>query len=232
MVYATAAENATYLRDLYFRDLLALHPKTVLDVGCGQGEILRRCHEHGIAAMGLENPTRNVEDLPPDRSRIVLGEAQNLPFAESSFDWVCMRHVPHHLAEPEAAFAEAMRVCRIGFYLAEPWFDPTLPCQRSTELADLWLKKQHQRTGMVHRPNFDLAGLMQLLPAQYRAKIEVHISQRHSQRRVDEFLHKCAEWLDRLPPEHADRAAFAELRSTIERTGLGWNGSIVLTVRK
>jgi SAM-dependent methyltransferase len=232
MVYTTAAENMAYLQDHYFRDLLALHPKTLLDVGCGQGQILRRCHENGIAAVGLENPTRDLQDLPPERRRIILGEAQNLPFAEASFDWVCMRHVPHHLAEPEVAFAEAMRVCRIGFYLAEPWFDPSLPRQRSTELADLWLKKQHRRSGMVHRPNFDLAGLVQLLPAQYRTKIEVQISQRHSERRIDEFLQKCAEWLDRLPADHADRATFADLLSTIERTGLGWNGSIVLTVRK
>jgi len=231
MAFSTATENMVYLKAHYFQGLMSLHPKTILDVGCGSGEILQRCRDHGIAATGLESTSRELDDLPQNREDFVFGQAHELPFCDQSFDWVCMRHVPHHLPQPELAFLEALRVAQTGFYVAEPWFDPSLPRQQASEQADLWLKRQHRRTGMVHRPNYDLAGLMQLLPAEFHDQVEVEIMQRLHERDVDEFLQQCEPWLQRLPVGHQDLQAFEELRATLKRTGMGWNGSIVLTVR-
>lgn len=92
------------------RDLGAIPRGSLLDVGCGRGEILDQA-----AAMGFA-PVRGVEVVPAliDGARVVRGEVHALPFEDDSFDVATMFDVIEHLipGDDELACRELGRVAR------------------------------------------------------------------------------------------------------------------------
>ena len=91
----------------------------VLDVGCGTGAVVELLHgEHPeVRCTGL--------DLTPDMIAVaqkkglsnctfVVGDAEDLPFADASFDAVLCSNSFHHYPDPAAFFAGALRVLRPG----------------------------------------------------------------------------------------------------------------------
>lgn len=82
-----------------------------LDVGCADRSVgggLSKLHSY----VGMDYPGTAVA-LYETRPH-VFGDAARLPFADRSFDCVLMLDVLEHVAEPEAALAEAGRVLRKG----------------------------------------------------------------------------------------------------------------------
>lgn len=83
---------------------------SLLDVGCGRGEMLDNAERLGFS------PVRGVEIVPDliDGERIVRGEVHSLPFADRSFDVVTMWDVIEHLVpgDDEAACREMGRIAR------------------------------------------------------------------------------------------------------------------------
>ena len=72
-----------------------------------------------------------VADAFPGRVKFTVGDAQQLPFADATFDAVTMGFLLLHLPEPELALKEAFRVLKPGGKLAfsvwkegAPGFDP------------------------------------------------------------------------------------------------------------
>jgi len=225
---STREENTEFNRSEFFARLTALKPSSVLDVGCGSGDILRRCKLAGIEATGVEPSP----DLELTRGlHVIDSEAETLPFDDASFDWVTMRFVPHHLREPALAFAEAIRVCRSGFLVAEPWFDTSLASQRTSLALDEWVKRQHRRGGMVHESVLSADELIRALPSR-EFELQVDTSMRVRSWPLDHVEEEVRAHLAALPAEHADRSGFADLRSDIERDGITWNGSVFVIVRR
>ena len=223
-------ENYTYLRQRFVECLLSHDPASVLDVGCGDGHLLRRCEGLGIEALGLEATDESVGALVQEGLTVVRGVAERIPNPDGSWDWVTLRHVPHHVADPAAALAEAMRVCRSGILVAEPWFDPRFPSQRNALGADRWLKRQHRRTGMVHEDALDLAALLDALPAGIAGNVDVDVVLRLRARLRQDLVEEAEPLLAALDSTDPDRAAYAELMEAIERDGLSWNGSVMVAV--
>ncbi|MBI4770040.1 MAG: murein biosynthesis integral membrane protein MurJ [Chloroflexi bacterium] len=89
---------------------------TVLDVGCGRGEILRHCARLGATAFGVDyapvavNLSRQILGAAPG-GRVGLGQAdaRRLPFPAESFDRVLMFDVVEHLYPAQPARAERGR---------------------------------------------------------------------------------------------------------------------------
>lgn len=89
--------------------LLPDEPVSILDLGCGSGEI-------GAALAGPGHCVAGVETLARPGCEIAMAvfDGERLPIGDRSVDWVTIIDVLHHAADPEALCAEATRVSRRG----------------------------------------------------------------------------------------------------------------------
>lgn len=91
----------------------------VLDVGCGTGAVLALLHEKypDRRCVGLDLTPEMIEvartKVAPGME-FVVGDAENLPFDEASFDAVLCSNSFHHYPNPAAFLAGALRVLRPG----------------------------------------------------------------------------------------------------------------------
>lgn len=91
----------------------------VLDVGCGTGAVLALLHEKypDRRYVGLDLTPEMIEvartKVTPGME-FVVGDAENLPFDEASFDAVLCSNSFHHYPNPAAFLAGALRVLRPG----------------------------------------------------------------------------------------------------------------------
>lgn len=89
----------------------------VLDVGCGTGGFAREiARTTGAPVTGLERSAAFLDHARTAGGDVewVQGDAEELPFADASFDRLLLSLVLHQLARPERAVAEAARVLRPG----------------------------------------------------------------------------------------------------------------------
>jgi len=94
-----------------------LGPKSLLDAGCGEGELIRRVVLPGVRTVLL--------DRNPESAAGVLASVKALPFGATSFDVVTCLEVLEHLEDPRAAAQELARVARRAVILSvphEPYF--------------------------------------------------------------------------------------------------------------
>src|SRR5213078_664310 len=89
---------------------------SILDVGCGPGYVSAAAAERGAKPIGLDFSAEMIAIAKKMFPRIDFrrGDAQNLPFANASFDRVVANFALLHLANPERAIAEAARVLKPG----------------------------------------------------------------------------------------------------------------------
>src|SRR3984893_10505317 len=89
---------------------------SILDVGCGPGYVSATAAERGALPIGLDFSAEMIAIAKKMFPRIEFrqGDAQNLPFADGSFDRVVANFALLHLADPARACAEAARVLKPG----------------------------------------------------------------------------------------------------------------------
>ncbi len=142
-------------QELYRQDLrdriAAIAPESLLDVGCGKGELLRAATLIACPhRVGLEVAAADVGPLREQGVDVRQGRAEALPFEDRSFDVVVLEYVAHHLEGLERGLAEAARVARIAVLVLDPWYDLAVPSQRVAREFDEWSKVIDRRTGLVH----------------------------------------------------------------------------------
>jgi SAM-dependent methyltransferase len=99
-----------------WRVLASLRPRNVLEVGGGQGELAERMQaELGANVTFLDQSERMVE-LARARGvrRAHVGDAQDLPFDEATFDTAVAAWMLYHVAELDRALGELARVLEPG----------------------------------------------------------------------------------------------------------------------
>ena len=108
--YADARE-----KELFLRLVQPQKGQTLLEVGCGTGHNLEFFAGLGLDVTGVDcSPSMlcvAASRLGP-RSKLCLGQAGELGFADNSFDIVTLITVLEFLPEPAKALKEAMRVSR------------------------------------------------------------------------------------------------------------------------
>jgi len=92
----------------------------VLDVGCGQGIDVYRYALAGAEATGIDLTPRHVElarahvEAMGLDAEILQGDAEQLPFADDTFDRVSSNGVLHHTPDMPAALRDIRRVLASG----------------------------------------------------------------------------------------------------------------------
>jgi ubiquinone/menaquinone biosynthesis C-methylase UbiE len=127
-------------------EVLGEGPLRILDVGCGTGEISLLLAEMGHTVHGLD-----LSEKMMDRGRekaaarglavdFTIGDAENPPFAEGSFDAVINRHVLWTLPNPQEAVRAWNRVLRPGgraVIIDGIWDDGSLETRMRRLLSDV-----------------------------------------------------------------------------------------------
>jgi ubiquinone/menaquinone biosynthesis C-methylase UbiE len=88
--------------------------RTAMDVATGGGHVARRLREAGLEVVTCD-PSPGMQ---PD----VICHAEDLPFADASFDLVTCRTAQHHFADVALAVREMARVSRDRVLLADTVF--------------------------------------------------------------------------------------------------------------
>ena len=88
--------------------------RTALDVATGGGHVARRLREEGLQVVTL--------DPSPGMAPDVISRAEDLPFADGSFDVVACRTAAHHFADPAGAVAQMARVAADRVLLVDTEF--------------------------------------------------------------------------------------------------------------
>jgi len=164
---------------------------TVLDVATGGGHVARRLREAGASVVTV--------DPAPGMKADTTATAENLPFADASFDAVACRVAAHHFADVLTAVKEMARVAKNRVVICDNTF-----VSEASEEADRVRDPSHVRnySQAEWHSFFELAGL------------EVADEQ---------FMHRPLEiqpWLDRTETPPADQARVLELLG--DRVKDGW----------
>lgn len=110
------------------QEVESFSPKSILDVGCGEGRTTWYLAEHlPVAVHGAELERHLLDEaqaLVPG-GRFVCASVYSLPYPDRTFDVVTATEVLEHLDDPSRAVRELMRVARKGVTLTvphEPWW--------------------------------------------------------------------------------------------------------------
>lgn len=95
----------------------------VLEVGCGQGHLVKALAGRGIDIVGIDANPQATDVAGSDRVRHMF--AQDLDFDDEAFDVIVSVHAIEHIPPLEEALAEMTRVLKPGgtavyIYPAEP----------------------------------------------------------------------------------------------------------------
>jgi SAM-dependent methyltransferase len=105
-------------RDEAFRLIAALEPDDVLEVGCGPGELSERiARELGADVVAIDLSERMVELARERGVKADVGDVQELPFDDESFDCVVAAWMLYHVADVDLGLSEIGRVLRRGGHL-------------------------------------------------------------------------------------------------------------------
>ncbi|MDJ0947597.1 MAG: class I SAM-dependent methyltransferase [Alphaproteobacteria bacterium] len=102
------------------RELIPLAGQRVVDVGCGDGGLVRMMAKHGAHVVGIEtreSALARAHAVPcVSDERYALGRGEDLPIDAGTMDTVVYLNALHHLDVEDQlpAIAEARRVLRLG----------------------------------------------------------------------------------------------------------------------
>jgi SAM-dependent methyltransferase len=173
---------------------------TVLDVATGGGHVARRLRELGATVVTV--------DPAPGMKADTTAPAEDLPFADGSFDAVACRVAAHHFADVLQAVKEMARVARHRVVICDNTF-----VSESSEQADRIRDPSHVRNYGVAEWHsfFELAGL------------EV-AAEEHMQRPLE-----IQPWLDRAQTPPQDQPRVRELLG--DRIRNGWMDLPTLVIK-
>jgi SAM-dependent methyltransferase len=102
-------------RELAFQAVAEAAPRRVLEVGSGRGELAARIHsELGADVVAVDQSERMVELTRARGVEAIVGDVQDLPFADATFDCALAAWVLYHVPDLDRGLAELSRVLGPG----------------------------------------------------------------------------------------------------------------------
>lgn len=98
--------------------------ESVLDVGAGTGRaMLHLAQRHPSLKLRGVEPVENLRKVAYTKGinaeHLVDGDATKLPYPDGSFDAVCAFGILHHIAKPEIAVSEMLRVAKKAIFISD-----------------------------------------------------------------------------------------------------------------
>ncbi len=124
-----------------------------LDVGCGEGRVLRAVEERGAAVIGLDLSARLIKEAGTG----VVADLHRIPMRDGSFDGVYSVLTLEHVADHGAFFTEAARVTMPDGVLAIVINHPSWTAPGSTPISEpdgevLWRPGDYFSNGTSEMP--------------------------------------------------------------------------------
>lgn len=156
--------------------------ETGLDVATGGGHVARALRQAGLEVVTI--------DPAPGMKPTVVSRAEDIPFADASFDVVACRVAAHHFQDPAGALREMARVSRGLVLIAD----------------NLYLGEDGEEADRLHDPthvrNYSEDEWREMFDA---ARLDVEAFERED-KRID-----FQGWLDRAETPEEDRPRIEEL---------------------
>ena len=226
----TVAEQ-TY-RERFEHLLLGYGPESVLDVGCGTGELLRRLGGKVMRAAGVDNDEKHVTQARGEGLAVSRNPAETLPFEDGEFDFVVSQYTAHHLAEAAAGTHEMLRVARRGVMVLDIWYDLSIPAQAVSHQLDLWSKRIDEDDGEIHRPLPSAAQILGPIGDDRSVRVGIEhwlVNEIDPPEPIVEFA---ARQLRRSRHPERDGKQWREIERRARGCGFGVDGAIVVTLLK
>lgn len=225
----TERPQARY-KERFYQRILALKPKSVLDIGCGDGALVTRLKADGIAATGLEPDAETVAELRGSGIDAIEGVAESLPLEDGAVDLVVHEFTAHHLADLAASFSEALRVARRGVLVLDMWYDESIASQRVARRFDRWCKTVDRRYGMVHNDNISAGAFLEALSA-CNGALDIAIDHHFIPHplEADDLRAIGQEQLGLIPADGALIGELAEILDEARMTGCTDDGAIIVS---
>jgi ubiquinone/menaquinone biosynthesis C-methylase UbiE len=202
------------------------NPRSVLDVGCGSGRWVRELRAQDINATGIDTSPYAHATNP----FVKTGRASELPVEDQSFDLVCSEFSAHHFRDLAGHLREACRVATRGIAILDPWYDDTIPSQRSARALDEWMKSIDRAAGESHHDCYSAQAFLAAMPDDVAF--------------TPQFIHLLKpdpipeEKLDEMIDHHRKKAQSDEAQAAlpavleqIDRDGISQDGAIIFIAR-
>jgi Methylase involved in ubiquinone/menaquinone biosynthesis len=120
-------KHAKKLYNIIIEKAKGFNCKKVLDVGCGTGTVISILSKNeGIELSGVDLSDKMLNiarEKLKDRVELKIGDAEQLPWPNNTFDTVICTDSFHHYPEPVKVLSEMARVLKPKGYLiiGDPW---------------------------------------------------------------------------------------------------------------
>lgn len=133
--------------------------KNILDVGAGTGRLTVELSRAGgiLTALDVSEEMLKILARKDKKVELAVGDAESLPFADNSFDWVVAAFLVVHLKDPVKFFDEAYRVLKDGGRLLVTNINQKDPPAVETKIGPIKIDSFYHRPEKIREVLSDLA---------------------------------------------------------------------------